>query len=130
MMRRCLEVVRAAVQRVNPGQVPVVTVDQPLFAKMKQIQWAIPSLYGEDKFIILLGGFHTELTLYKVLGHWLECSGWVEALVQADIASSGTAGSFLNASHMLRTRNDHQKTASALYILMKSAYQDYITNNF
>ena len=65
----------------------VITVDQQLSAKMKRIQWTMPYIYGEDKFIILLGGFHTELALYKVLGQWLEGSGWIEALVQADVAS-------------------------------------------
>ena len=90
----------------------------------------MPYLYVKDKFVILLGGFHTEFTIYKVLGKWLECSGWVEVLVQADFASLGTAESFQHASHMIQTRNAHQGTACARYILMKSAYQGYIINNF
>ena len=128
MLRHCLDVIQEAVQHINPGQVPVVNVDQPLFAKMKQIQWAMPELYGEDKFVVMLGGFHSEWTLYKALGHWLEGSGWVEALVQADVASSGTAESFLKATHVLKTRNAHQVTAGALYVLLTAAYNDYLSN--
>ena len=115
-------------QHVNPGQTPVITVDQPLYAKMKQIQWSMPSNYGEDKFVIMFGGFHIELTHFKVLGSWLVGSGWVQALVHANIASSGTADSFLKATHVLKTRNAHQVTAAALYSLLKSAYEDFVLN--
>jgi hypothetical protein len=90
----------------------------------------MPYLYVKDKFVTLLLGFHTELTIYKILGQWLECSGWVEVLVQADVASLGTAESCLHASHVIQIRNAHQVTACARYILMKSAYQGYIINNF
>ncbi|KAJ8395934.1 hypothetical protein AAFF_G00026420 [Aldrovandia affinis] len=52
-------------------------------------------------------------------------SGWVQALVQAEIATAGTADSFLRASHVLRTRRAHQVTAAALYILQHRAYNHY-----
>ena len=75
MVRHSFEVIRAAVQHINPGQTPVICVDQPLFAVGKQLQWSLDSEYGEDKFVLLLGGLHTEMTSYKMLGHWLEGSG-------------------------------------------------------
>eukprot|EP00058_Branchiostoma_floridae_P011619 XP_002597107.1 hypothetical protein BRAFLDRAFT_76362 [Branchiostoma floridae] len=127
MMRHCLDVVKAAVQHANPGQIPVICVDQPLYAKMKQLQWSMDNLYGEDKFAILLGGLHIEMTSYKLLGHWLEGSGWVEAMQEATIATSGTAESFLKASHITRTRHAHQVTACALYLSLKKAYDVYVT---
>ena len=40
--------------------------------------------------------------------------GGQNALVQAGIASSGTADSFLKVSHLTRTRHAHQVTALAL----------------
>ncbi|KAL8568634.1 hypothetical protein ACOMHN_035086 [Nucella lapillus] len=49
----------------------------------------------------------------------------VQALVQAEIATAGTADSFLRASHVLRTRRAHQVTAAALYILQHCAYKHY-----
>ena len=39
--------------------------------------------------------------------------------------ASGTANSFLRASHVLRTRRAHQVTAAALYILQHRAYNHY-----
>ncbi|KAI8503415.1 hypothetical protein Bbelb_192360 [Branchiostoma belcheri] len=127
MMRHCFDVIKAAVQYANPGQIPVISVDQPLFAKMKQLQWCMDSLYGEDKFVILLGGLHIEMTSFKMLGQWLEGSGWVEAIQEAKLATSGTAESFLKASHITRTRHAHQVTACVLYLLLRKAYDEYVT---
>ncbi len=47
--------------------------------KLTQLQWPMHSQYEEDKFVILLGEVHMEMTCYKVLGHWLEgrrADGW------------------------------------------------------
>jgi len=62
----------------------------------------------------------------KVLGDWLEDSGWIEALVQANVASAGTAESFLKASHVKRSRLAHEVTASSLHILLKKAYACHV----
>ena len=53
-----------------------------------------------------------------MIGDWLEDCGWVEALVQAKVASLGTADSFLKATHITRTRHAHQVTACSLYNLL------------
>ena len=76
----------------------------------------------------MFGGLHIELTALKALGKWLDSSGWVAAITQADIASTGTADSFLKASHITKTRHAHQVTASALHILMKEDYEIYVEN--
>ena len=56
-----MNVIKSTVQHVNPGQVPVITLDQPLFAIAKQIQWNWPSTHGEDQFLVMLGGLHIEM---------------------------------------------------------------------
>ncbi|KAG7160431.1 hypothetical protein Hamer_G001677 [Homarus americanus] len=52
-------------------------------------------------------------------------SRWAETLVQADIASPGTANSFLKATHVTCTRRGHQITAATLNILQHKAYGKY-----
>ena len=42
MIRHSMNVVKDAVEILNPGQVPIVAVDQPLYAVAKQIQWNWP----------------------------------------------------------------------------------------
>ncbi len=61
----------------------------------------------------------------KVLGDWLEDSGWTDSLCQAKIASPGTADSFLKATHVTKTRHAHQVTAASLYSLMQQGYTEY-----
>lgn len=65
MIKHSMSVVQAAVQHVNPGQVPILTADQPLFALAKQIQWTWPDSLGEDHFVVMLGGLHIEIAILK-----------------------------------------------------------------
>ena len=93
----------------------------------------------------MLGGLHIEMVILKVilphmhgplhvsfyfvcmqvLGDWLEDSGWISALVQADIASTGTADSFIRASHVTKTRHAHQVTAASIHTVLHQAYAAY-----
>ena len=59
----------------------------------------------------------------KTLGDRLRGSRWVQALVQADIATPGTVDFFLRAAHFTRTRRAHQITATSLHILQHRAYE-------
>ena len=75
MILHSMNVIKSAVQYINPGQTPV-TFDQPLFAIAKQIQWNWPASHGENQFVIILGGLHIEMAAFKVLGNRLNGSGW------------------------------------------------------
>ena len=80
---------------------------------------------GENKFVIMLGGLHVEMACMKTMGDWLEGSGWTALLTEANIASFGTADSFLKAAHISHTRYAHEVTACGLYYLMQKAYTKY-----
>lgn len=62
----------------------------------------------------MLGGLHIEMELWNLCGDLLKGSGWTTALSDSDVASSGSADSFLTVSHLTRTRHAHQVTALAL----------------
>ncbi len=94
---------RQAVKFLNPGQIPVTTFDQPLFALAKFVQWKWPDTHGERVHVVMLGGLHTEMALWNTLGDVLESSGWTTALTEAEVASFGTADSYLKAAHLTRT---------------------------
>ena len=49
------------------GQVPVMTVDQPLEAMTKETQWSKPDVLGKDKFLVMMGDLHIEMTFMKFL---------------------------------------------------------------
>ncbi len=104
MIKHGMDVLKKATEFLNPSQIPVVALDQPLFALAKFVQWKWQETHGEDKFVVMFGGLHMEMALWNTLGDLLESSGWTSALVEAEIASSGVADSFLKASHLTRTR--------------------------
>lgn len=46
-------------------------------------------------------------------------------LVQADIATTGTADSFISASHVTKTRHAHQVSVASIWTLLQKAYDEY-----
>ena len=88
MVRHSMTLVQERIQHFNPGQVPVVTIDQPVYALTKHIQWRWPHFYGEDRFVIALGSLRIEMALLQVLGDCFECSEWSSALVNSNITTS------------------------------------------
>ena len=123
MIFHTMKVAKRLTHQTNEDQTPVLTGDQPLYAIAKKVQWMCPELFGEDKFVVMLGAMHAELSGLKALGSWLSGSGWVEMIEEAGIAGQGTSESFLHASHIKRTRHAHEVTAETLYILMQMAYE-------
>ena len=121
MVKHGMSLVQAITAYLNPDQIPVLACDQPIFAQCKYIQCKWPGIYGENKMIIMLGGLHVEKVLWYSVGDLLAFSGWTEALTEADVATSGTAESFLKASHITRARHAHQVTALALSKLQQDA---------
>ena len=76
MVCHSMTLVSQVIQHLNPGQIPVITMDQPLYALTKQIQWRWPESFGENSFVVILGGLHIEMALYQMLGD----SRWMCAL--------------------------------------------------
>ena len=75
-----------------------------MYAVLKQIQWQWPEQYGENKFVIMFGGLHIEMAALKSIGTLLQSIGWTSAIVEADIASSGTAESI--CPHLVLLEHD------------------------
>lgn len=71
MIRHSMDMVKTAVEILNPGQMPVLTCDQPLYALEKQIQWSWPTIHGENHFVVMFGGLHIEMAALKPLGDLL-----------------------------------------------------------
>ena len=120
MIKYGMDVIRQAVQYLNRGKIPVTTFDKPLFAFSKFVQWKWPDTYGEH--VAMLGGLHTEMTLWHTLGDVLEGSGWTTSLTEAGVAPSGKAKLFMRAAHLIRTRHAQQVTLLTMHNLQKEAF--------
>ncbi|KAK3922266.1 Phosphoglycerate kinase [Frankliniella fusca] len=122
MMEHAMRVLDKATEHLNPGQIRVITADQPLFALCKCVQWLVSDL-SEEHFFVMFGAMHIELAALRVLGQWLNESGWVDALLESGVATEGRAKSMINVSHLTRTRYAHEVTAAALYRLQIAAFE-------
>lgn len=120
-IKHALDVIKRAIEFLNPGQMPVTTLDQPLYAIAKRLQWYFPNNYGTSKFVMILGALHIEMAMLSTMGDWFEGSGWLNLLSNANVTSPGNQ--FLLTGHeVAKSKYVHQVTASVLYRLMKSSY--------
>ena len=53
LILHAMNVIKMPTQHVHPRQVPVITLDQPLFAIEKGIQWNLPNTHGESKVLCI-----------------------------------------------------------------------------
>ena len=68
MIHHAMLLIQQRTKYLNPGQTPVMTADQPLFALPKEIQWLKPDVLGENKLLVLMGYLYTEMTFMTCLG--------------------------------------------------------------
>lgn len=68
----------------------------------------------------MFGGLRLEMGMWNMLGDYLADSGWTTALADAGVAATGTADSFLKATHLTRTHHAHQLTCVALYVIFSN----------
>ena len=122
MVRDCIEVVRNTINHLNPGQITVLTAEQPVYAIGKQVQWT----YHEDHKDVawLMDSLHIEMALMNAIGNWIQGSGWVEAFVQANITTAGRINSFLNGSKIKRTRYAHHLSLAVFIKLSYNAFNE------
>ena len=103
-----------------------MAVDAALYPLAKFVQWNWPQTHAKDKFVVMFGSLHIEMAMWNEYGNYLEACGWTTALTEAGITSSGTADSFLKASHLSRTRHAHQVIVLALAKLQQDAFLDMV----
>ena len=67
----------------------------------------------------MFGELHVEMAAFRTIGHLLDSSEWAGGLVQAKVATLGTADSFLCVTHPTRTLGAHHIIASSLYHILQ-----------
>ena len=80
MQMHCIEITKAAIEILNPGQ-PVVDVsDQPIYAISKHLQLIYPDQYGLHKYLPMFGGLNIEKLLLELHGQIIAGNGLPEIL--------------------------------------------------
>ena len=52
MIYHAMSIIKSATETLNPGQTPVITLDQPLYMIAKAIQWNPKTEFNEDNYCI------------------------------------------------------------------------------
>ena len=52
IIKHGMDIQKQATQYLNPGKIPVTTLDQPLFALAKSVQWKWPETHGEKMHVV------------------------------------------------------------------------------
>ena len=74
-----------------------------------------------QNIVMILGALHIEMTMLITIGDWLEGSGWLNVLSNANVTTTGNQ-SLLTVHEVVKSKYAHQATASVLCRLMKNTY--------
>lgn len=109
VMMRCLRISNI----INPGQSTVITLDQQLYCKAKEIQWANRD---ECRTIFLrLGGFHIVKNFMCVIGNHFADSGLTEVWAESSVFGENTAQNNMQAKSYNRAIRAHKLTFEAVW---------------
>ena len=104
LLSRVVNLVKEAVEHLNPNQTPVLTMDQPLSAIAKEIQWLWSDSFSNNKYVIMTRGW-----VWVGVGssRWdgLEC-GWMVLGWPSAITTAGTVLQNLLWKHLILRGQD------------------------
>lgn len=95
---------KKATDFINPGQVPVVVGDCPLYVQQKKCQWKFPDEVGESKMVASWASSTLRWHPNNVGGKLLAGSGWERMFSLAKVFTPGVASSLLGGSHVKRAQ--------------------------
>ena len=76
MVKHAMDITTDTTNFLNPGQTPVLGVDQPLYAIAKPLQWTNSDTpISEDKFVLKMGDLNIEDKAQAMVGKVLRGPG-------------------------------------------------------
>lgn len=102
-----------AMTHLRNGKFTVITMDEGLYNKAKILQWGKTQVLKD--VIIVLGGFHTQMTFSKVIGKYLQLSGMAEMWAESEVFGETTAGNILKGKLWNRVIRAHKLSYEALW---------------
>lgn len=82
-----------AMTKLRDGKYTVVTMDGGLYNKAKMLQWS--KMEDFKNVVIILGGFHTQMTFAKAIGKYVASSGICDMWVESEVFGETKAGNIM-----------------------------------
>ena len=119
----CMNIISNKINTLNPGQIPVDTVDQLIFALTKELMIRFPDRFGPDKYFCLFGSLYIENSLLIICGQVIKGSGLDEIMCTCGLSIAG-ADSLVTVNDIKRARYCLQVGACVIYSKLKEAHRD------
>ncbi|XP_071479491.1 uncharacterized protein [Diadema antillarum] len=104
----------------------IITADQPLYSRGKELTWANPKF---GKVIFLLGGLHITFNFLKAIGQHMESAGLDDLWTEAGVYATNTTDSMLDGKAYYRAVRGHQLTYEALWRIKWPLFQKWLSVN-
>ena len=118
-----MNIISNAINILNPGQIPVDTADQSIFALAKELMIRFPEKFGLDKYFCFFGSLHIEKSLLIICGQVIKGSGLDEIMCTCGLSIVG-ADSLVTVNDIKRARYCLQVGACMIYSKLKQAHID------
>ena len=116
-----------AMTHLRHGLYSVITLDEALYCKAKMIQW---SKSAECKnLVIMLGGFHAQMTFSKVIGKYMESSGLSDIWEESGVFGETTADNILKGKIWNRVIRAHKLSFEALWRVLWPLFETWCDEN-
>ena len=123
MQFHCMNVISSTISSLNPGQIPVDTANQPIFALTKELMIRFPDKLGPNKYFCLFGSLHIETALLIICGRVIRGNGLDEFIYTCSLSIVG-ADSLVTVNNIKRASYCLQFEACVIYSKLKQAHRD------
>ena len=117
---RCLKIS----EKLNPGQSTVLTLDQQLYSKAKELQWSRPD--DCKSLLVRLGSFHTALNFMRVIGQHFTDSGLLEVWTESGVYGENTANNIIAGKSYNKAIRAHKLTYEAVWRIYHKLFQEWL----
>lgn len=105
----------------------VVTFDEALYCKAKELMWHNPDQFRN--VVVRLGGFHVALNFLKTIGQHFKHSGLSEVLHESGVYTELTANKILEGKSWNRAVRAHKLMLESLWRILWSVYEAWRLEN-
>lgn len=118
VMQNCQHMTKSLNQRYT-----VLTFDEQLYCKARMLKWHRPNEC--QNIVVMLGGFHIQMTFAKVIGKYMENSGLHDVWVESGVFGENTADNIMKGKLWNRVIRAHKLTFEALWAILWPALEQW-----
>ncbi|GBP90997.1 hypothetical protein EVAR_69886_1 [Eumeta japonica] len=125
VVQETLNIAKNIAEKCNQSQI-IATFDLAIAKLAMKIQHTKKPEFDN---VFIKGAFHMQMAYFKAIGKYIDSSGLIEILVEAEALAGGSMNSFLDSKHFNRCKRLHPLAAGALQVLNFERYLSEVDNS-